>query len=136
MHTSPARGGSTVLKFSRNNLFCMIYFSCTQALPLHFAGACKYRPHVNSATRTGFERKFQRHRMPSGALRRFACAGLAVALGAIDARSGVMFASLARTPPPDKNARGYLQLISAMHVTGKPVAGQRPRISRQGCEMR
>lgn len=81
--------------------------------------------------------------MPSGALRRFACSGLAVALGVIDARSGVMFASLARTSAPDKNAQVHLRLISTMHPAGKPVAGQAPkivercpRISRRGCEMR
>lgn len=143
MHTSPARGGSAVLEFSHNSLFYMIYFSCVQALPLHFAGARKYRPHVYSAARTGFERQLRGQCLPSDALRRFARSGLAIAPGVIDARVGMMFASLVRTSPPDKNAQMHLRLISTMHPAGKPVAGQapkiiarRPRISRRGCEMR
>jgi hypothetical protein len=81
--------------------------------------------------------------MPSGALRRFARSGLAVAPGVIDARPGMMFACLARTSPPDKNAQGHLRLISTIHAIGEPlarqapmIAKQRPRISRRGCEMR
>jgi hypothetical protein len=74
--------------------------------------------------------------MPSGALRRFARSGLTVAPGVIDARPGMMFACLARTSPPDKNAQGHLRLISTMHAIGEPFAKQRLRISRQRCEMR
>jgi hypothetical protein len=55
----------------------------------------------------------------------------------------MMFACLARTSPPDKNAQGHLWLISLMHAIGEPlarqapmIARQRPRISRRGCEMR